>query len=68
MNHLRLFEEWNKKRFASKEEQRDYYRKPTASIEERTYTTEQLCANIKTYCCDNFEYFKNLIINNVDFT
>jgi hypothetical protein len=42
MNHLRLFEEWNKKRFASKEEQRDYYRKPTASIEERTYTTEQL--------------------------
>jgi hypothetical protein len=42
MKHLRLFEEWNKERFASKEEQRDYYRKPTASIEERTYTTEQL--------------------------
>ena len=33
-----------------------------------TYTTEQLCVDIKSYFCDNFEYFKNLIINNVDFT
>ena len=44
MKHLRLFEEWNKERFASKEEQRDYYRNKAGEvpIEERIYTTDQL--------------------------
>jgi hypothetical protein len=44
MKHLRLFEEWNKERFASKGEQRDYYRNlnPIKPVEERTYNINQL--------------------------
>lgn len=44
MKHLRLFEEWNKERFASKEEQRDYYRNlnPISPVEDRTYTPDKL--------------------------
>jgi hypothetical protein len=44
MKHLRLFEEWNKERFASKEDAKNYYRdlNPIKSVEERTYTTDQL--------------------------
>lgn len=44
MKHVKLFEEWNKERFSSKEEQRDYYRNliPITPVEERTYTVEKL--------------------------
>ena len=44
MKHLRIFEEWNKERFASKEDQKNFYRNlnPIAPVEERTLTPDQL--------------------------
>jgi len=42
MKFVKLYEEWNKERFSSKEEQKAFYRKPMSPVETRLYNPNQL--------------------------